>query len=202
MQLFLTCNNVIKSKIYCTCTSRTGVTSIPNKMKSKKFAVEIDLGVINVPKDYVQSNQISLFNKRKERDEFRDYDSNINDENFSSPSYFLKPEDKLGVFVYKQVVSEATSSLERINFLSKNNSIFTGPQGLLLVWEQKRDLLPKGFWYQSFDYLDNLWKDSNGDNMVPIMYFLRDDNYYFRLGNEKSKWDYLYYFLYFYLIKD
>ncbi len=136
------------------------------KTASQKFALFADLGTITVPNDYVHSNQLDLFAKQN-RDKFCGYNDAITDANFPNPSRILKPGDKLRVRAFKQVVSGTTTSEERMAFLATRKAIYVGAQGVSLVWEQKRDQLPKDYWYASLDEKDRLWKDADGDHRVP-----------------------------------
>ena len=52
-------------------------------------------------------------------------------------------------------------------FLASRNAVYTGAHGLLLVWDQYRDRLPKDFWCGSFDKKERLWKDQAGRHAVP-----------------------------------
>lgn len=155
---------------------------------TEKFAVLIELGVITVPDDYDHKTQLAKFFK-KNRKKFYGINDNITDENFQNPTRILKPGDKLRVTAYKQIVSGSTTSEERMKFLRSQNAVFTGAQGPSLVFEQKRDELPKGYWYGSFDEKDRLWKDSDGYLRVPRLGRYSVGVFYFDLGFFEFDWD-------------
>jgi hypothetical protein len=151
----------------------------------KRFELFADLGIITVPENYVHGEQLDSMN----RDEFYSFNEAITDKNFSNPSRILKPGDKLWVRAFKQVVPGNTTSEDRMDFLSKMNAIHTGAQGASLVCQQKRNLLPKGYWYCSFDEKDHLWKDSDGSHRVPFVAAHSDGAFKFGLGYFEYAWD-------------
>ncbi|MBU4285222.1 hypothetical protein KKF60_01480, partial [Patescibacteria group bacterium] len=73
-------------------------------------------------------------------------------------------------------------------FLKTQNVVLTGAQGVSLVFEQKREDLPKGYWYVSFDEKEALWKDAGGDHRVPGVDRYSDGGWYFRLGFFEDVW--------------
>jgi len=151
---------------------------------TEKFELLVDLGIITVPDNYVHEKQLGLMNRKK----FYFFNSDITDKNFPKPTRIMKPGDKFHVLVYKQVVSGNTTSEERMEFLKKQNAILTGAQGSSLVYEQKHDQLPKGYWYCSFDEKDRLWKDSVGDHRVPYVDVYTDGDFMFNLGYFENDW--------------
>ncbi|MBI4155623.1 MAG: hypothetical protein HY507_00110 [Candidatus Zambryskibacteria bacterium] len=164
-----------------------GFTVAPNPLE--KFALLADLGIITVKADYVHGKQISSFLEKYPK-MFYDYDKNITDANFPRPSRILKPGDKLWVRAYKQIVGGTTTSEERMTFLETQNvAIYTGAQGSSLVFEQKRDQLPKGFWYASFDKEERLWKDSDGNRGVPGVHADLNGDFNWSLGYLEGVWD-------------
>jgi hypothetical protein len=154
----------------------------------EKFAMLDDLGVITVPDGYDHANQLAIFMK-KNRKKFYDVNKDITDVNFSNPTRVLKSGDKLRVRVFKQVVGGITTSEERMAFLATQKAIHTGAQGASLVFEQKRDQLPRGKWYTSFDEPERLWKDSDGHHRVPYLYHHSDGDWYFYLDDFENVWD-------------
>lgn len=154
----------------------------------EKFALLADLGTIIVPDSYVHGKQLESFGK-KNRKKFADYDNNITDKNFDKATVQLTPGRKLHVRAFKQVVSGTTTSEERMAFLAKQKAIHTGAQGLSLVFEQKKDELPKGFWYASFDEKEALWKDARGDYRVPFVDARSGGGFDFGLGSFGIVWD-------------
>ena len=124
-----------------------------------KFALLVDLGIIVVPENYIHGKCLEMFFKNNHK-KLYDYNKEITDANFSRPSRVLKPGDRLRAKAFKQIVGSTTSE-ERMAFLSKQRgNVYAGAQGIALVFEQKRDQLPKGKWYSSFDEAKNLLKYS------------------------------------------
>ena len=154
---------------------------------TEKFALLVDLGFITVPGDYNHANRLAAFGKQN-RKKFYYYNDNIIDENFPNPSRILKPGDKLGVRVFKQIVGGTTTSKERMEFLATQKAVYTGAQGASIVFEQKRDQLPKGKRYASFDEKDRLWKDAGGDRTVPSVHRHSVGDFKFDLGYFEDDW--------------
>jgi hypothetical protein len=155
---------------------------------TKKFALLVDLGTITVPNDYDHATWLALFSE-KNRQKLYHYNDVITDPNFSKPSRILKPGDKLRVWAFKQIVPGTTTSEERMAFLATQKAVHTGAQGASFVFEQKRDQLPKGFWYTSFDEKDRLWKDADGSHRMPYVYAYSGGGFHFDLGYFEGVWD-------------
>src|SRR3989344_121874 len=156
----------------------------PPNQQTEKFALLVDLGIITVPDNYDHTTSLKSFMERN-REKFCRADKNITDQNFSNPTCILKPGDKLHVRVFKQIVEGITTSEERMAFLVMQKAVYVGAQGASLVFEQKRDQLPKGMWYTSFDKKERLYMESSGYHMVSRIgtYLSNDDDFSFRLGN-------------------
>ena len=159
----------------------------PSPEPTEKFALLVDLGIITVPADYDHATCLSLFRKKNSKKFYYD-DKDITDAHFPNPSRILKPGDKLWVRAFGQIVPGSTSSEERIAFLATQNAVHTGAQGLAQVFEQKRDLLPKGKGYCSFDEKDLLWQDSVDYHRVPYLYAFSVGYWYWYLGNFERSW--------------
>jgi hypothetical protein len=154
---------------------------------TEKFALFVDLGIITVPDDYVHGERLAMFGKQN-RKKFYYYNDAISDANFPNPNRILKPRDKLRVRAFKQIVSGTTTSEERMAFLATQKAVHTGAQGVSLVWDQKRDQLPKGYWYASLDEKDRLWRDVDGYHRVPFVYRYSDGDFWFYLGPFEIGW--------------
>lgn len=155
---------------------------------TEKFGLFVELGIVTVPEDYAHGQRLALFSK-KSRKKFDYYNDGITDVNFPNPTRILKPGDKFFVRAFKQIVSGTTTSEERMAFLAAQKAVHTGAQGASLVWDQKRNQLPKGFWYASFDEKERLWKkDADGYRRVPRVYADSDGGFSFDLGNFVHVW--------------
>lgn len=153
----------------------------PVQEATEKFALLVDLGIITVPDDYVHQTRLATFGKQN-RKKFYYYNDKITDQNFPNPTRVLKPGDKLRVRAFKQVVGGTVNSEERMAFLATQKAIHTGAQGASLVFDQKRDQLPKGKWYASFDEKDRLWADADGHHRVPRVDAGSDGGFVWGLG--------------------
>lgn len=155
----------------------------------KRFTLLADLGIITIPAEYVHATQLATF-KKKYREKFYGYNDNTTDANFPNPTRILKAGDALHVRAWGHAkAGMTTSSDERMEFLRAQRSVFTGAQGASLVFEQKRQELPKGKWYASFDEPDRLWADSYGWHGVPEVRADRVGDFYFNLGGFELPWD-------------
>lgn len=154
---------------------------------TEKFALLVDLGIITVPDDYDHATALAKFGK-KNRKKFYYYNEAITDPNFPNPTRILKPGDKLRVRAFKQVVGGSTTSEERMAFLATQKAVHVGAQGASLVWDQKRDQLPKGKWYCSFDEKERLWQDAVGDHGVPSVFAYSDGVFRFDIGDFEDVW--------------
>ncbi len=164
---------------------------LPKPAPPEKFGLLADLGITTVPDDYVHGTHLDSFKAQNEKKFRWGYNENITDANFPNPSRVLKPGDKLRVRAFKQIVPDTTTSKERMMFLAKQErNIYTGAQGASLVWKQKRDQLPKGYWYASFDEKDRLWEDADGVHRVPGVRASSVGDFDFSLGYFGSVWDY------------
>lgn len=147
-----------------------------------RFALLLDLGIITVPRGFDPFGG-------KNREKIHRFDDEINDKNFSNPTRVLKPGDKFRVRAFKQVIDDSRTSDERMAFLRSEKAVFTGVQGVILVWKQKRDQLPKGKWYTSFDEPDRLWKDESGYHRLPSIFFYSDGGYAFHPRKFGLNWN-------------
>ncbi len=154
---------------------------------TEKFALLADLGIITVPDDYVHEEWLTTFGKQN-RKKFYSYNDEITNKNFPNPTRVLKPGDKLRVRAFKQVVDGTTTSEERMAFLATQKAVHTGAQGASLVFDQKRDQLPKGKWYASFDEKDRLWADAGGCHGVPGVHCSSVGGFGFDLGDFGDVW--------------
>lgn len=161
------------------------------KTKPEKFELFKDLGVIEIPADYDHTKRLSTFYKKHQdagKKSFYYYNEMTTDQNFSNPSRILKPGDKLWVRAFRQATSGMTTSEERLKFLKSQNAVFTGAQGASVVFDQKRNQLPKGYWYVSFDEKERLWQDPNGHHRVPCVNANSSGAFNFYLGYFENGW--------------
>lgn len=162
------------------------------KFAPDKFALLVDLGTIIVPDNYVHDTCLSMFKERhqgREKKSFYFYNDDFTDTNFPNPSRILKPGDKLHVRAFKQIVPGTTTSEECMAYLvAQGMTVHVGAQGASLVFDQKRDQLPKGKWYSSFDGEKRLWEDADGRHRVPLVCVYSDGDFNFDLGFFEVVW--------------
>ena len=155
---------------------------------TEKFALLVDLGIITVPDDYAHEKRLTTFREQNHK-KFFYYDKAITDAKFPNPTRILKPGDKFCVRAFKQVVGGNTTSDERMAFLATQKAIHISAQGMSLVFDQKRDQLPKGKRYASFDEKDRLRTDADGCHWVPSMGCHSDGDFDFNLGYFEDVWN-------------
>lgn len=154
--------------------------------KSIRFSMICDLGILTVPEDYVHERGIEDF-LRKHRKNLYYHNSEISDENFPNPACVLTPGDRFHVRVFKPAVGVANSE-ECLSFLREQNAVYVGMQGSSLVFDQKRDLLPRGMQYASFSESDRLWGDPSSHRMVPTLLCRLDGGFALGLGSFEIVW--------------
>src|SRR3989344_7146529 len=151
----------------------------------ERFAQSIDLGTLTVPADYVHATQLASFREKNE-EKFYYYNNNITDQNFPNPTRILKPSDKFRV---KVIPVKTTVTLEEcLAKLRTEKAVLVGAQGLTLVFDQKREQLPKDKWYSSFDEKNRLWKNTDGRHRVPYLNVFSDGDFRFDLGGFGYGW--------------
>lgn len=142
---------------------------------------------ITVPADYVHATQLATFKKEYAKQCYF-YNEAITDANFAKATTKLTPGRKFKVKVFKQAVAGTTTSEELMAFLRSQKAIFTGAQGASLVFAQKRQELPKGYWYCSFDEKEALFEDAGGYRGVPRVSADSDGDFDFYLGYFEGPW--------------
>jgi len=143
--------------------------------KTKKFTLLADLGTITVPNSYSAMTRLKKFREKYYGNILPDENNLINFlrgiKRFPNPSHAIKRGDKLRVRAFRQVVGGETTAKERMAFLDTKKAIYIGSPGLVIVFEQKRKILPKDFQYISFDRERYLLIDSRGSHR---MLFIKD----------------------------
>ena len=110
----------------------------------------------------------------------------MTDQNFSRVTTQLEPGQKLKVDVFQ--IKETVSSEDCLAFLHSQQSILVGVQGASLVYEEKREKLPKNRGHISFDEKEALWQDAGGYRRVPRIEAVTGGVFGFRLGRFESPW--------------
>lgn len=133
--------------------------------KSQVIPFPVDLGTVVVPQDYdprtCLARHHSLFKARSYV-----YSKHFSDENFRHPSNIIQPGWKLHTWSIPLRGNKMTSE-ECLEYLSEQNSLLLGAQGLALVMEQKLDYLTPEVAHIAFDREEYLGKSGCGDRGVP-----------------------------------
>ncbi len=136
--------------------------------ENEKFVLFVDLGIITVPDDYMHKSRLTTFYGLNQ-DRFLLYQDEITDVNFPYPSRILKPGNKFRLRAFREIVPGRTTLNMRLGFLATQKAIYTGAQGLSLVFDQKRDQLPRAKWYVSFDVKERLLAQDHNYHGVPLL---------------------------------
>jgi|SRR3989338_5701178 len=159
--------------------------------KTEKFTLLADLGTITVPNSYSAMTRLKKFREKYYGNILPDEDNLTNFlrgiKRFPNPSHAIKRGDKLRVRAFRQVVGGETTSKERMAFLDTKKAIYIGSQGLMIVFEQKRKILPKDFRYISFDKKRYLLIDSKGSHRMPCIKDYQDGEFSFVFIHFKAK---------------
>jgi hypothetical protein len=108
------------------------------------------------------------------------YNEDLTSANFSQATNKLIPGKTYQVKIFP--ILERVSSDDCINFLTKQNAILVGGQGLTLAQELHENEFPIGKWTVSLDKPEALWTHSGGIRRVPRVKRYADGNWGFDLG--------------------
>lgn len=151
-------------------THRIEKIHVPKYEKEKpKFKVLIDLGIFSLPDNYVDKNCMAIFRKKYHKEV--SISGLFSDENMKESSGIkLKPGDRFHVLIYKFVSPCILISSDDIrSFLQQNSAFLLDAKGIAIVYDQKKDLIPKnGDYYYSFGkscYLPS-WLNFQGNKFV------------------------------------
>lgn len=154
-----------------------------NRIEDKRFIKRKTLRV-TVPVDYNPDTALASLDRKK----FYYFNAGATDEHYSQVSHQLVPGQTYEVDVYDIRQGEVVSSAHCVRFLESQKSLFTGAQGVAMVWEQQRKELPKGRYYASFDKKEKLWQDADGRRRVPGVSRDSGGGFVFRLGYFEYGW--------------
>lgn len=170
-------------------THEIKIKKLKTKKSVEKFVLLADLGEIVIPDDFNHKTWLASFKKKNYQENFEYYNGEITDINFSNPTRVLKPGDKFHLRIFEKAMPGNITSEECLEFLATQKTIYTGAQGASLVWEQKRDQLPKGYWYCSFDEKERLYKNQIGDHKMPYIDAAYDEGFEFSLSSFENDLD-------------
>lgn len=137
---------------------------------------------VTVPENYDHGTQLSTLKKN----EFYSSNEAITDRNFRKATQKLVPGKTYKVKFFS--IKETVTSDDCLGLYKAVGAILTGTQGMSMVYELKKDLLPEGKWTVSFDEKDALWVDAVGSHRVPFMDRGSDSSCRFHLGYFEVGW--------------
>jgi hypothetical protein len=156
---------------------------------NEKFGEKITEFEITVPVDYNHKTYIDTSAKKAKKEKTTyGYNDNLNSKNFANASVQLEPGKTYKVKIFPTLVFSISSD-DCIAFLKKQQAILVGGQGLMLVYDQTKDKLPKGTWTTSLDEKPTLWKDSDGKYCLPAVHARTDGAFKFDLDSYDNVWD-------------
>ena len=138
---------------------------------------------VTVPTDYDHGTQLSTLKKK----EFYYFNDEITDWNFRKATQKLVPGKTYKAKLFS--IRKTVNSDDCLGLYKAVGAILTGAQGLSLVYQLKKDVLPKGKYTVSFDEKDALWRVSDGYHRVPDGYAYSGGAFEFLLGDFESDWD-------------
>ncbi|MDP3962858.1 MAG: hypothetical protein Q8Q03_03265 [bacterium] len=162
-----------------------GLKPLSPAVPKEKFFFVKTVKVI-IPKDYDHSTRLTSFHE-KNRKKFYGYNSDITDENFAKVSHQLIPGKTYDVKIFGITSGEVVSSEECLIKYQAEKAYYVGAQGSSIIFEQKREELPKGKWYASFDEKDRL-PFAGGYHRVPLVGARSDGGFDFDLGYFEDAW--------------
>ena len=138
---------------------------------------------VTVPTDYDHETQLSTLNKK----EFYYFNDALTDRNFRKATQKLIPGKtyKAKLFSIRKIVN----SNDCLGLYKAVGAILTGAQGISLVYQLKKHVLPEGKYIVSFDEKDALWQDSGGNHGVPHVFAHSGGDFEFSLGYFGDDWN-------------
>ena len=165
-------------------------------MQQGDYGMFADLGNITVPPHYNHATWIGTFRARHGH-RFNKIHPEVIDANFTHPSWILMAGQKFQVRIFHQFELGTTSASDRMAYLDSQNVVYTGFQGLALVFEKMRNKLPKSCNIVSSDKAENLCLQSKVPGQFFVPYMTLDDSRAsdISLGSLGASWAQSYYML-------
>ena len=138
---------------------------------------------VTVPTDYDHGMQLNTLKKK----EFYYFNDEITDRNFRKATQKLVPGKTYKAKLFS--IKGKVNSDDCLGLYKAVGAILTGVQGMSLVYQLKKDVLPKGKCAVSFDEKDALWQDSVGRRRVPFVLADSGGDFKFYLGDFEVGWD-------------
>ncbi len=177
----------MKKLLFLTIATLFVVSFIGYSSVDECFGPAINEFKITIPSDYDHDTWLAAFaEKTNGLSDTYCYSDGLTDENFSKVSYKLIPGKTYIVKIFP--ILQTVSTEDCIDFLKKTKALLVGAQGLLLVYDLKKDVFPINKQILSFDEKNVLWQDTDGNHRVPYVYHGSDGTSDFRLGYFGSEW--------------
>jgi len=141
---------------------------------------------VTVPEDYDHATHLGRF-RAKHGSKFYSYNNGITDENFARVTNQLRAGQEFIVEVFG--ITKPVTFEECLAMLRSKGAVLVGVQGISLAWEQNMDELPKGKRSVSFDEMEALWQDFNGNHRLPMIFAAIPSDFDFDLACFKSTLD-------------
>lgn len=134
---------------------------------------------VTVPADYSHGTQIEDSKKKAQKDKviLFGYDSFFTNKNFEGETTKLLPGETFIIKIFP--ITEQATSQQCLAFLKNQKSLYFGLHGLTVVFDLKKDKLPKDKWIISFSPKDELLVDASGSHVVPYLSTSVDGDYGF-----------------------
>jgi hypothetical protein len=132
------------------------VSTIDKRIELPEKSIEIV-----IPDRYSQNIQLGSFGETIRKNKHTYYfNPNLKDVNFMKTSQKLKPGESYEVKFFK--VIQNIPIIECLNFMKSQGALMTGAQGLTLLFEMYKYIIPSSGWVVSIDEKITLWKDDQG----------------------------------------
>ncbi len=128
-----------------------------NKIIRNKFGVAVNKTELVVPHDYVHEFQMERFNREHVAEFGESYE--VTDDRSKNTSVKIIPGRHYIIDFYP--VLEIATFPQGIEFLQEKGALFTGPQGLSLAWEHKKECFPEGQVIE-LDIFENCYRNEYG----------------------------------------
>ncbi|MEK7512900.1 MAG: hypothetical protein AAB601_01755 [Patescibacteria group bacterium] len=138
---------------------------------------------LTVPADYDHGTQLGTL----KHEEFYYFNDAITDGNFRNATQKLVPGKTYKAKLFR--IKKTVTSDDCLGLYKAVGAILTGAQGMSLVYQLKKDELPKGKWTISFDEKDALWQVPDGSHRVPGVRAHSVGDFGFDLGGFEGGWN-------------
>lgn len=143
---------------------------------------------LTVPINYNHDTQIDTSHtKAKKEKTIHSYNSDLSSKKFAKATNKLIPGKTYKVKIFP--ILERVTTEDCMVLLRKHKAVLVGGQGATLVYDLAKDKLPKDKCTVSFDKKNALWKGTDGDRGVPLVFASTVGDFSFDLGIFGIDWD-------------